>query len=78
VLAYVGVSPEGFEKGAAVELARRGAWSVNGVLTNRSAGANIARDIIRTRWIDAEAAVGAGWYYQSEKVLPSAGFNLRF
>lgn len=61
-----------------MELARRRAWSINAAITNRSAGMNIARDIIRSPFIDVEAAAGAGWYYASERWLPNVGLNLRF
>lgn len=74
----VAVSPEGFEKGAAIELARRGRWSLNAAVTDRSAGANLGRDLLATPLIDIEAAAGAGYYYDSRRWHPNVGFNLRF
>lgn len=72
------VSPEGFEKGAALELARRGRWSLNAAVTDRSAGGNVGRDLLATSLIDIEAAAGAGYYYDSRRWLPNIGLNLRF
>ena len=66
------------ERGAAVELARSGLWAVDATITNRSAGLAVARDIISTPLIDVAAAVGGGYYWQLERVLPSAGMVLRF
>ena len=74
----MGVSPAGIERGAAVELARRGLWSVNAVVTNRSAGAGVARDLLQSPLIDVAAQIGAGYYWEREKVLPNAGLVLRF